>query len=280
MADALTPTRVRELLKLHGLRPKRSLGQNFLVDPNTARRIVRLADVDPGDTVLEVGPGLGSLTVLLGPAARRVVAVEADDRVADALRAVVDANVDVVTADALDADLGSLLGGPARLVANLPYNVATPLLLRVLDDVPDIGAGLVMTQRELGQRWTATPGTKAYGVPTVRIALLAEAEIVGTVSSNVFLPRPDVTSVLVRFRRRPRPLAQIPDTGRFLAFLHAVFGQRRKTLRNALEAAGLDRARAGAALDAVGLDAGARPEQADPASLARLHLHIETMPCA
>jgi 16S rRNA (adenine1518-N6/adenine1519-N6)-dimethyltransferase len=165
------------------------------------------------------------------------------------------------------------------MVANLPYNIATPLLLRVLDDVPAIGSGLVMTQRELGERWTARPGTKAYGVPTVRIALLAEAELVGTVSPNVFLPRPDVTSALVRFRRHERPLVDLPDPGRFLSFLQALFGQRRKVLRNALEAARVDRAGAEAVLHDTGLDGGLRPEQIDPVSLARLHLAVEAARC-
>lgn len=277
MPQALTPTLARGLLDRHGLRPKRSLGQNFLVDPNTARRIVRLADVRSDETVLELGPGLGSLTVLLAAVAHRVVAVEIDERVAAALGEVLagEPNVEVVAADALTADLAGLLGGPGRLIANLPYNVATPLLIRVLDDVPDVSAGLVMTQRELGERWTAVPGTRSYGVPTVRLGLLAEAEIVGSVPASVFMPRPQVASVLVSFRRRPRPLVDVGRPDRFLSFAQSLFGQRRKTLRNALAAAGIDRDATEDVLRSVGLDPALRPEQVDPTTLARLYLAVE-----
>jgi 16S rRNA (adenine1518-N6/adenine1519-N6)-dimethyltransferase len=139
--DQITPSRARELIDRHGLWYRRSLGQHFLVDPNTARRIVRLAEVAPKETVLEIGPGLGSLTVALARAAARVVAVEIDEGVAGVLREVVgeDPGVEVVVADALRCDLGGLLGGPARLVANLPYNGATPLYARVLEVVPEVG---------------------------------------------------------------------------------------------------------------------------------------------
>ncbi|MGH2760738.1 MAG: ribosomal RNA small subunit methyltransferase A, partial [Actinomycetota bacterium] len=165
MLRQVTPSIAIDLLQRHKLRAGRRHGQHFLVDPNTVRRIVRLAGVRAGDTILEIGPGLGSLTVALASGAARVVAVEIDATVAEALAEVVGgaSNVEVVIGDALDVDLAQALGGPARLVANLPYNVATQVLLRVLDEVPEVKDGLVMVQREVGERWTAPPGSRAYG---------------------------------------------------------------------------------------------------------------------
>ncbi|HVL82502.1 MAG TPA: 16S rRNA (adenine(1518)-N(6)/adenine(1519)-N(6))-dimethyltransferase RsmA [Actinomycetota bacterium] len=271
MTELLTLTRARALLARHGLAARRSLGQHFLVDPNTVRKIVRLSGVGPGDTVLEVGPGLGSLTLGLAQAAGRVVAVELDAKVADVLREVVPPSVEVVVADALRADLGSLVAGPALLVANLPYNVATPIMARVLDEVTEIRGGLVMVQRELGERWTSPPGSRAYGAISVKFAYHASAEVAAAVPRTVFLPPPKVASVLVRFERLAHPAVEVDDPRAFFATVSAAFGHRRKTMLNALTASGLDRERVREALAEAGIDPQDRPERLDVHRLADLH---------
>jgi 16S rRNA (adenine1518-N6/adenine1519-N6)-dimethyltransferase len=273
VAELLTPTRARELLQRHDLAARRSLGQHFLVDPNTVRRIVRLAGIRPDETILEIGPGLGSLTLGLAEAAARVVAVELDEGITAALREVV-ANaphVEIVTADAMRTDLGALVGRGARLVANLPYNIATPLFARVLDDTPAVTGGLVMVQREVGERWTAPPGSKTYGAISVKVAYHADARIVGAVPATVFMPPPAVESALCAFRRRPRPRVDVADAGAFFSFVESAFAHRRKTIRNALVTAGLDRKRVEDALGRVLVDANTRPEQLTIESFADLY---------
>lgn len=259
----VTPSVAADLLRRHSLRAGRRHGQHFLVDPNTVRRIVRLAEITPDETILEVGPGLGSLTVALADAARRVVSIEIDREVAEALREVAGEanNVEIVVEDALKADLRSMLGEQARLVANLPYNAATPILLRMLDDVREITGGLVMVQRELGERWTAAAGGRAYGAVSVHVDFHARARIVGDVPRTVFMPPPDVASVLVAFRRRGSPPVDVDDPARFFRFVRSAFGHRRKTLRNSLAAAGLAREAVVDALSAAGLGDKTRPEE-------------------
>jgi 16S rRNA (adenine1518-N6/adenine1519-N6)-dimethyltransferase len=232
----LTRREIGELLQRHGLVPSRALGQNFVVDPNTVRRIVRLAGVAPGDHVVEVGAGLGSLTVALAEAGAHVTAVEIDRHLVPALREVVSPyDVDIVEGDALALHWADVLARTARwhLVANLPYNVATPLVIDLLDRVPRIDTMLVMIQREVGERLAAAPGTKAYGVPSVRVAYWATAELVGQVPPSVFLPRPRVESVLVRINRRAEPAVD-SDRNRLFELVRAGFGQRRKMLRRSL----------------------------------------------
>ena len=265
MVNQVTPALARDVLRRHGLQAKRSLGQHFLVDPNTARRIVRLARVTADETILEIGPGLGSLTVELAAAARRVIAVEIDERVAEALADVVgDArNVDVVVGDAMTVDIRGLVMDGTRLVANLPYNLATPILMRALDDVPEIGGGLVMVQREVGERWAARAGISAYGSTSVHAQLLADVRIAGEVPPTVFLPRPKVSSVLVSFARRAQPVVAADDPRGFVAFVKDAFGHRRKTLRNSLVTAGWDAPTVEAALVAAAIDPRSRPEELD-----------------
>jgi 16S rRNA (adenine1518-N6/adenine1519-N6)-dimethyltransferase len=234
---ALTPATIADLLDRHGLRTSRALGQHFLADPNTARRIARLGAVAPGDRVLEVGPGLGSLTVALVDAGATVTALELDRHVLPALREVVGdtAAVTIHEGDALTADLGALLGtGPWKLVANLPYNVATPIVMRVLEDAPMVTELLVMVQREVGARLAAPPGGKDYGGVSVKVAYFARANVVGMVPPTVFLPAPRVDSALVRFERHPRPPVAVPSRRALFALVDAGFGQRRKMLRRAL----------------------------------------------
>jgi 16S rRNA (adenine1518-N6/adenine1519-N6)-dimethyltransferase len=235
----LTPREVADLLDRHGITPSRALGQNFVADPNTVRRIARLAGVGPGDHVVEVGPGLGSLTLALAETGAAVTAIELDRHVVPALREVVgDHAVRIVEADAMALDWDAVLDvaagtQPWRLVANLPYNVATPLVLDVLDRVPRIVSLLVMVQREVGERLAAPPGSAVYGIPSVRVAYWATASVVGTVPPAVFVPRPKVESALVRIERRPSPAVDVDPTQLFL-LVRTAFGQRRKMLRRSL----------------------------------------------
>ncbi len=199
---------IAQLLSAHGLKPSRALGQNFVADPNTVRRIARLSGAGPGSDVLEIGAGLGSLTLALAETGARVVAVETDRHLFPVLRSVVEpAGVETLEGDALELDLAALLAerspGPWSLVANLPYNVATPLVLRTLVEVPTVAHLLVMVQREVGERLAASAGEEAYGAVSVRVAYFARAEVVGRVPASVFIPRPRVESVLVRLERRP-----------------------------------------------------------------------------
>lgn len=263
---------IAHLLSAHGLRPSRALGQNFVADPNTVRRIARLAGLGAGDQVLEIGAGLGSLTLALAETGARVVSVETDRHVVPVLRSVVEpAGVEVVEGDALTLDLTALLAahgdGAWSLVANLPYNVATPLVMRTLTEVPSVTRLLVMVQREVGERMAAAVGDDGYGAVSVRIAYFARAEVAGRVPASVFIPRPRVESVLVRLVRREEP-AVSPDVvsyQRLNAVVRAGFGQRRKMLRRAL--AGVVEPEAFAR---AGVRPEARAEELDVAAWGRL----------
>ena len=232
---------IASLLSEHGLRPSRALGQNFVADPNTVRRIARLAGVGPGSPVIEFGAGLGSLSLALAETGARVVAVEVDRRLLPVLRTVVEpAGVEVVAGDAMTLNLGMLLAergeGPWSLVANLPYNVATPLVVKTLVDVPAVDRMLVMVQREVGERMAAHVGDPAYGSVSVRVAYFARSSLAGKVPASVFIPRPRVESVLVRMERRPEPAVPLDEVTyeRLAAVVKAGFGQRRKMLRSSL----------------------------------------------
>ncbi len=229
-----TRAEIRRLLDSVDAHPSRALGQNFVCDANTVRRIVRLAGVDAGDHVVEIGAGLGSLTLALAEAGAHVVAVEADRRLTEVLRVVVqDLDVDVVGEDALTLDWATNLSPPTgwRLVANLPYNIATGLVLDVLAEVPAVDHLLVMVQREVGERLAAEPGSRIYGIPSVKAAYWASASVVGSVPPSVFHPVPRVDSALVRLDRRLPPDVPFGIVSRLV---EAGFGQRRKMLRGAL----------------------------------------------
>ncbi|HEY3831751.1 MAG TPA: 16S rRNA (adenine(1518)-N(6)/adenine(1519)-N(6))-dimethyltransferase RsmA [Acidimicrobiia bacterium] len=260
MGQLLTPATVRALLDAHGLKPSRALGQNFLVDPNTARRIVRLAGGGEralaGRSVVEVGPGLGSLTLALADAGARVVALELDQHLVPVLAEVTSGlDVRVVHGNALSVDWSQLLGGTRTwsMVANLPYNVAVPVLLRALSDAPMIDDFLVMVQREVGERLAAAPGSRVYGSVSVNVAYACEAELVGSVPATVFMPRPKVESVLVRMRRRAQPPVHVDDPARMFVLVRAGFATRRKSLRQSLRRA------LGERTDAVLATAGIEP---------------------
>ena len=257
---------VRDLAQRLGVHPTKQWGQNFVVDANTVRRIVRAGEVTGEDVVLEVGPGLGSLTLALLEQARRVVAIEVDPRLAAALPETVAAlaparagDLDVVRADALR--VVELPGPPpTALVANLPYNVSVPVVLHLLQTFPSIERVLVMVQLEVAERLAARPGSKTYGVPSVKAAWYGDVSLAGTVSRSIFWPVPNVDSGLVRLTRREPPVTQASRAEVF-ACVDAAFAQRRKTLRAALKGWAGSAAAAEEALRAAGVDPQTRGEQ-------------------
>jgi len=292
-ADALLgPAEIREIAGRLGIRPAKRLGQNFVVDPGTVRRIVTLAGVSPDDVVLEVGPGFGSLTLGLIGAAGRVVAVEVDPVLAAELPRTVAARAPrlasrlaVVTADAVrvtPADLPGMPGGPgvavghggppSVLAANLPYNVAVPVVLHLLATVPSLARGLVMVQAEVADRMTAAPGSRIYGVPSVKLAWFASARRAGMVPRTVFWPVPNVDSGLVAFTRRTPPEPGVPREKVF-AVVDAAFAQRRKTLRAALARWAGSPAAAERILRDAGVDPSARGEELTVGEFTRIAQH-------
>ncbi len=270
----LDPTTVRRIATGLGLRPTKQRGQNFVTDANTVRRIVAASGVGPDDVVLEVGPGLGSLTLGLLEAADAVVAVEIDELLADALAGTVaerlPARADaltVVTADALRVT--TLPRDPTVVVANLPYNVSVPVLLHLLATFPSWQRGLVMVQLEVADRLVAGPGSKIYGVPSVKMAWYAASSRVGTVSPSVFWPVPNVESGLVAIRRRPPP-ATTATRAQVFAVVDAAFAQRRKMLRSALAGLVGGSAATSDVLVAAGVDPQARGEMLEVGDFARI----------
>jgi 16S rRNA (adenine1518-N6/adenine1519-N6)-dimethyltransferase len=271
----LGPAEVRELAERLGVRPTKQKGQNFVIDANTVRRIVRAAEVGADDVVIEVGPGLGSLTLALLPEVARVVAVEIDNVLAPALAATVTDRrpdlvdrLEVVHADALRV---TELPGPAptALVANLPYNVSVPVILHLLEAFPSITRVLVMVQLEVADRLAAGPGSKVYGVPSVKARWYGDVARVGTVGRSVFWPAPNVDSGLVAITRTTPPVTTATREQVF-AVVDAAFAQRRKTLRAALAGWAGSPAAAEAALRAAGIDPSQRGEQLDVTAFARI----------
>jgi 16S rRNA (adenine1518-N6/adenine1519-N6)-dimethyltransferase len=259
----LGPAEIRDLAGMLDLTPTKKLGQNFVIDANTVRKIVRVAKVEAGDVVVEVGPGLGSLTLGLLEAGASVVAVEIDHRLAEQLPLTVSqlapaAKLTVIREDALR--IRSLPDEPSRLVANLPYNVSVPVLLHLLEHFPGIRSGVVMVQAEVGHRLAADPGSKVYGSPSVKAAWYGEWRTAGQVSRQVFWPVPNVDSVLVGFERVGTGLDTEELRVRTFEIVDAAFGQRRKMLRQALsELFGSSQA-AIAVLEAAGVAPTARGE--------------------
>ncbi|MET0716750.1 MAG: 16S rRNA (adenine(1518)-N(6)/adenine(1519)-N(6))-dimethyltransferase RsmA [Mycetocola sp.] len=233
----LGPAEIRDLADLLDVQPTKKLGQNFVVDANTVRRIVKVAKVAQGEHVVEVGPGLGSLTLGLLEAGASVVAVEIDHRLAEQLPKTVDllqpgAPLTVVSADAMR--ITELPGDPTRLVANLPYNISVPVLLHLLEHFESIRAGVVMVQAEVGHRLAAEPGSKIYGSPSVKASWYGTWRTAGTVSRQVFWPVPNVDSVLVGFDRRDEAIGTEEERVLTFSIVDAAFQQRRKMLRQSL----------------------------------------------
>jgi 16S rRNA (adenine1518-N6/adenine1519-N6)-dimethyltransferase len=255
----LSVTELRDLLRRHGLAPSRRLGQHFVIDHNTLRRMVTDAGVQPGDHVCEIGPGLGSLTLALRAAGARVTAIEVDAGLVRALTEVVgdDPLVRVIHADVRDVDLVTEVPAPALVVANLPYAIGTSVVLDTLA-LEHFARLHVMVQREVGQRWTAGVGGPHFGAVSLKVAAHAHARVMARVSRQAFHPVPGVDSVTVRLEPRPWRLATPRAT--VLALIDQGFTQRRKRLRNAL-APLLDTALVDAALDGIGLAPGVRAEQ-------------------
>ena len=243
--------------------PKKELGQHFLVDPNILEVIGRLGDLDAKDVVLEIGPGLGVLTAYLAERVARVHAVEVDRGLEEGLREALAGrdNVELLFGDALGLDLAALEPAPTKLVSNLPYNVATPLVAESLDGLPSIQLWCVMVQREVADRFFAQPRTKAYGAVSVLVQLAAERTGFHPVSRDVFRPRPNVDSALVAFRRMPLPASY----ARVKLLVEAAFAHRRKKLANSVELVGLaDRGAAVAALEGIGREPRVRAEELAP----------------
>lgn len=273
----LGPAEIRDLAELIGVTPTKKLGQNFVIDGNTVRRIVRTAGVAASDRVVEVGPGLGSLTLGLTETGASVTAIEIDRRLAEQLPITVaelqpEARLRVVHRDALEIVAADLPENPEVLVANLPYNVSVPILLHLLETFPSIRAGVVMVQAEVGHRLVAGPGSKVYGSPSAKAAWYGQWRLAGQVSRQIFWPVPNVDSVLIGFERA----AELPGTEaerqRTFALANAGFAQRRKMLRQSLQPVLGDLAQTTAALEAAGIDPQLRSEQlsvADFLTLAR-----------
>ena len=260
----LGPAEVRDLADLLDISPTKKLGQNFVVDANTVRRIVRTAGIEPGRRVVEVGPGLGSLTLGLLEAGASVTAVEIDARLAAQLPLTVAqlapvADLTVVTADAMRVT--ELPGDPTVLVANLPYNVSVPVLLHLLATFPGIRSGLVMVQAEVGQRLAADPGSKVYGSPSAKAAWYGNWRAAGQVSRSVFWPVPNVDSILVAFDLRDEGIGTEEERRATFALVDAAFGQRRKMLRQALADVLGGSAGASERMSRAGVDPTARGEQ-------------------
>lgn len=264
MATLLGPAEIRDLAALLGIQPTKKLGQNFVVDANTVRRIVKIAGIEAGERVVEVGPGLGSLTLGLLETGASVVAIEIDKRLAAQLPLTVElmqpgASLTVVTADAMK--VVELPGDPRVLVANLPYNISVPVLLHLLEHFSSIRSGLVMVQAEVGQRLAAPSGSKVYGSPSVKAAWYGDWKLAGQVSRQVFWPVPNVDSILVSFALRTQPIGTEAERLATFALVDAAFQQRRKMLRQALAGVLGDSATASGTMERTGIAPTLRGEQ-------------------
>lgn len=280
--DLLGAQEIRKLADMLGIRPTKTLGQNFVIDPNTIRRIIATAKISPDETVVEVGPGLGSLTLGILDAAKDMVAVEIDPPLAEQLPATIakmrpgsEARIDVVLSDAMKVT--ELPRTPGALVANLPYNVAVPVLLHMFAQFPSIEHALVMVQDEVADRLAAKPGSKIYGVPSVKANWFAEVSKAGVIGTNVFWPAPKIKSGLVAFERRAELLSDLPREEVF-AIIDAAFAQRRKTLRAALSTWAGSGARAGSILEAAGIDPQLRGEKLDIHDFIKIAEAARTVP--
>ena len=266
---------ITELLTQHGLAPRRAFGQNFVSDPNTVRRIARMANVGPNDHVVEIGAGLGSLTLALAETGARITAIEIDHGIAPVLRDVVKdlPNVSVVVGDALELDWNEIIppGSKAVVVANLPYNVATPLVADLLDAIPQISRFVVMVQKEVALRLASSVGSSDYGAISVKVAYWATARVLGDVPPSVFIPRPKVTSSIIEITRRETPaVGPHIEPQQLFKVIRMGFGQRRKMLRRSLAAIATPEN-----FENAGVSPEARPEELNVEQWGRLATEIQ-----
>ena len=260
------PKNTIELIKQNQFAFKKKFGQNFLIDGRVLDRIVQGAGITKEDDVLEIGPGIGALTQVLCEAARHVRAVEIDRELIPILEGSLKDydNVDVINADIMDVELRDLYPGPFKVVANLPYYITTPIVMKLLESDADIESITVMVQKEVAERMQAAPGGKDYGVLTLSVAYHAEAEIIANVPPNCFMPRPDVSSAVIKLRRRAEPAVTPRSPDHMFRLIRAAFSQRRKTLINAVSndvSLGLPKVELEAALQELGLDPRIRGER-------------------
>ena len=260
------PKNTIELIKQNQFAFKKKFGQNFLIDGRVLDRIVQGAGITKEDDVLEIGPGIGALTQVLCEAARHVRAVEIDRELIPILEGSLKDydNVDVINADIMDVELRDLYPGPFKVVANLPYYITTPIVMKLLESDADIESITVMVQKEVAERMQAAPGGKDYGVLTLSVAYHAEAEIIANVPPNCFMPRPDVSSAVIKLRRRAEPAVTPRSPDHMFRLIRAAFSQRRKTLVNAVSndvSLGLPKVELEAALQELGLDPRIRGER-------------------
>lgn len=263
---------IHELLERHGLAARREFGQNFVADPNTVRKIASLAEVGPGDLVIEIGPGLGSLTLALVETGAEVIAVEIDVGLAAVAKDVVGQTAHVIEADALTLDWDEVIGahvGPVHVVSNLPYNIGTTLVLDILADVPRVSSLTVLVQSEVAERFAASVGSKIYGIPSVLASLYATVEVVAAVPPTVFVPRPKVESAVVRMVRHTDPPVIPHDV--LAPVVRAGFGQRRKMIRRSLSSMLSEEQ-----ILAAGVDPTARAEQLDLAAWVKLATAVQS----
>jgi 16S rRNA (adenine1518-N6/adenine1519-N6)-dimethyltransferase len=270
-----TPNAVRSVMDAYGLHFRKSLGQNFLIDGNILAKILQAADIKPGDWVLEIGPGIGTLTQALAEAGASVVAVEIDKQLVEVLKHTMREypKVEVVQGDALRLDFGTLIPAqtPCKTVANLPYYITSPLLMKLYEEQLHPEVAVVMVQKEVAQRLVAQPGSKDYGALSINIAYYADAAVVANAPRSVFMPAPNVDSSVVKLTTRPFPYPAA-DAQTYSATVRAAFGQRRKTLRNALRSLVNDPE---SVLTAAGIDGARRGETLSIEEYGRLSLAVQ-----
>lgn len=277
MSGLLGAAEIREIAERIGVRPTKKLGQNFVVDANTCRKIVKSADVGPDDVALEIGPGLGSLTLAMLETAKSVIAIEIDDRLALELPITADrhgfdsSKLTIITADAMQ--ISKLPANPTVLVANLPYNVSVPVLLRFLELFPTLRSGVVMVQSEVADRLVAKPDSKTYGSPSVKAAWWADLTSAGTVSRSIFWPVPNVDSSLVRFVRHESAGDEVLRKATF-KIIDAAFAQRRKMMRAALSDICGGSAQASAIIEQSGIDPTIRGEALELADFIKIAITL------